>query len=1044
MALHPRRRKAAAAAALAACLLAGTASVPSAADGAANGPAGPLGSVGSGNRTLAEKYRSANTLKPIAFDTYTEDQLPAYPQALQKLEAAGARPTSGLRIELPAVSYSAFGASAAPASAPPGAPAEAGTASGPPERKSGIGGRNEPALLWGDGTDWIEWTFDVPQTGLYELELTYYAVGGTRAPIERSVRIDGTYPFNEAQRLILPRFWTDAGEPTVNDQGDDVRPKQVEAARWETVRMGDGGGKYAEPLRFPFAQGKRTVRLTKLREPVALASVALVSPEPIPSYAEARKRYEAAAGGAPTAKTAIKVQAENAAYKTDPALRRESNSDPLVEPKADGYQRLNVMGGWRWRKGGQQIGWTFEVPETGLYRIGLKAGQWWGDGLPVYRKIEIDGKVPFRELEQYRFSYDRDWRMDVLGGPGGHDDPAGPGGPGKPDDGAYWFHLTEGTHTIRMTVQTGPYSDIIESMNGSIRGIADLIRRIQMVTGSTPDPNYRYELEKRIPNLLADLNRIEGELGEQMEKLRALTGRTPAIVNSLAGLKDQFRDMAANPDRIPGQLEELAAGQTKLGNWLLGLGDSPLVLDYFWIAPAGAKKPKVESNALQRGAVMLKNFWRSFTKNYDRIGDAPDGTERASIDVWVGNGREWAQLVKELADESFTPETGIGVNVNTIPAGQLGVGHVNTLLLALSSGQAPDVAVGVDGTLPAEFAFRDAVVDLNRFADYRETASRFLPGALIPFRYDGGDYALPETQDFNVLFYRKDLLAELGLGIPDTWDDLLSMLPALQRNGMDAYVPASFDPFLYQQGGSYYSPDGAESGLSSPEAYQAFKKWTDLYTNYGIPIQADFFSRMRADKMPIGLAGYQHYVQLATAAPELAGRWAIAPAPGTKRPDGTIDRTAGGALKAALIFKQSERQEESWQFLKWWMSKDTQVQFGQELESLLGVEARWNTANVEAFRELPWRKEDLAAFEEMWRWFREQPVVLGGYFTGRHLNNAWNRVVLSGQNPRESLEDAVKEIDKELKLKREEYGEADAGTKPGERAGPGSGRKEGG
>lgn len=992
MALHLKRRKAAIAVWLAASLLAGEAVAP-----AARGS----------EETLAEKHRSANTLKPIAYASYTEQQLPAYGDAIAKLMAEGKRDTAGLRLSLPASAYSGYGSASG-----------TNAAAAAPQLRTGIGDKREEALLWTEKTDWIEWTFDVPESGFYELELTYYPVEGSRTAIERSVSLDGAFPFNEAQRLTMPRHWGDKGTVTVNNQGDDVRPKQAEVPRWETVRLTDGEGKYAEPLRFYAERGKRAIRMDRIREPVALAAVALVSPEPVPSYAELKKRYEAN-GLAPAKTEPVKVQAERTAYKTDPSLRMETNSDPRVEPKADGYQRLNTMGGWRWRKGGQQIVWTFDVPETGLYRIGLKAGQWWGDGLPVYRRIEIDGTVPFRELSEYKFAYGRDWRLETLGD----------------GSGEYEFALSKGTHTIRMTVQVGPYGEIVDSLNGTIRGIADLLRSIQMVTGSTPDPNYRYELEKRIPGLLGDVNKIGDELEGQMEKLRALTGRSPAIVHGLAGVRDQFRGMAANPDRIPGQLEELAASQTKLGSWLLGLGDSPLALDYFWIAPAGAGKPVVRSNVWQRSVVMFKNFWRSFTKNYDQIGNTPDGSQ-TSIDVWVGNGREWAQLVKELADESFTPQSGIAVNVNTIPAGQLGVGHVNTLLLALSSGEAPDAAIGVDGTLPAEFAFRDAVVNLNRFDDYREAASWFLPGALIPFRYNGGDYALPETQDFNVLFYRKDLLAELGLGIPETWDDLLSMLPALQRGGMDAYVPSTIDPFLYQQGGSFYNADGSESGLSTPEAYQAFKKWTDLYTNNGVPIQADFFSRMRADKMPIGLAGYQMYVQLSTAAPELAGRWAIAPAPGTRRADGTIDRTSGGGLKASLIFKQSNRQAESWAFLKWWMSRETQAQFGRELESLLGVEARWNTANVAAFRELPWRKEDLAAFEEQWKWFREQPVVLGGYFTGRHLGNAWNRVVLSGQNPRESLEEAVKEIDKELRLKRQEYAvERPSGEKGGKREG---------
>ena len=69
-----------------------------------------------------------------------------------------------------------------------------------------------------------------------------------------------------------------------------------------------------------------------------------------------------------------------------------------------------------------------------------------------------------------------------------------------------------------------------------------------------------------------------------------------------------------------------------------------------------------------------------------------------------------------------------------------------------------------------------------------------------------------------------------------------------------------------------------------------------------------------------------------------------------------------------------------------------------------------------------------------WRWARDMPIVLGGYFTGRHIVNAWNRVVMSAQTNvikrtartrvlvRDSLEEAVQDINRELRQKQEEYG----------------------
>ena len=101
------------------------------------------------------------------------------------------------------------------------------------------------------------------------------------------------------------------------------------------------------------------------------------------------------------------------------------------------------------------------------------------------------------------------------------------------------------------------------------------------------------------------------------------------------------------------------------------------------------------------------------------------------------------------------------------------------------------------------------------------------------------------------------------------------------------------------------------------------------------------------------------------------------------------------------------------------MSTSVQRQFGSEIEALNGRAARWNTANLEAFGDMAWPRDDLKQIERTFEQVTQIPVVLGGYFAGRHINNAFNRVVISGQNARDSLEESVKDINRELKRRRE-------------------------
>ena len=71
---------------------------------------------------------------------------------------------------------------------------------------------------------------------------------------------------------------------------------------------------------------------------------------------------------------------------------------------------------------------------------------------------------------------------------------------------------------------------------------------------------------------------------------------------------------------------------------------------------------------------------------------------------------------------------------------------------------------------------------------------------------------------------------------------------------------------------------------------------------------------------------------------------------------------------------------------------------------------------------LAWKKEDLEVIKLMMEADKEMPNVVGGYYTTRHLTNAWNKVVVNGENLRDELEKAVLEINKELRMKQEEYG----------------------
>ena len=321
-----------------------------------------------------------------------------------------------------------------------------------PEIVNELGGKTGEILNWEEETEWMEWRVTVPKTGLYNIELEYFPLPGKRASIQRRIQIDGEYPFLEARRLVFVRFWQDKGLPTTDNQGNDRRPGQSEFPRWETVRIVDGDGMYPWPFDFYLTAGEHVIRLITVREPIAIRSMRLVSPSRPPTYAEVLTMYEEQ-GYKNAGETLIRHQAELPVERTEATIRMEYTSGPLVDPYSAGYVRLNAYGSYRWRRALQAATWEFEAPEDGLYKIAWRRWQAYASFLPSARRILIDGKVPFQELNNFLFTpdNDRDWRIVHFGERAGEGEP-------------YLFYLTKGIHTLTMEVTVGPSAVTIRAI----------------------------------------------------------------------------------------------------------------------------------------------------------------------------------------------------------------------------------------------------------------------------------------------------------------------------------------------------------------------------------------------------------------------------------------------------------------------------------------------------------------------------------------------------------------------------------------------------
>jgi ABC-type glycerol-3-phosphate transport system substrate-binding protein len=335
--------------------------------------------------------------------------------------------------------------------------------------------------------------------------------------------------------------------------------------------------------------------------------------------------------------------------------------------------------------------------------------------------------------------------------------------------------------------------------------------------------------------------------------------------------------------------------------------------------------------------------------------------------------------------------------------------------------------------VPYELAIRNALKDLRTFEDFDSFINIYAPGSLLSYVINESVYAIPETQDFWVTFYRRDILDSLGIPVPETWGEVIEILPELQRYGMNYNTPLSSGsgtkgylitaPYLFNHGADLYAESGFATGMGSDEAIDAIRFMAESFTIYGMPLQtASFYDSFRYGSLPIGISNFITYLQLMTAAPELNGLWELAPYPATVLDDGRELRWATGSAQASIMFEKTEKPEQAWEFMKWWMSTETQMDFQQQLILNYGLEYLWNSANVAAFANSPIPDEHRAVILEQWEWLQEPLKLPGSYMQERELSNAWNRIVFDGVNPRVAIDASVVTVNREIARKMEEFG----------------------
>ena len=864
-----------------------------------------------------------------------------------------------------------------------------------------------------DETSVVEFTVNVPAAGFYNLKADYYPIEARGIDIERAVYINGEIPFLGSEIITFYRVWSDApGGIKHDNQNNEIRPSQVENPRWQNSYFMDSQGYVVEPYRYYFEAGENTIKLTAVNEPMAIRGLTLVPVREIKSYEDYIEGYDLSLYQGNKADEPIKIQGESAALRSSPSLYAFfDTSSGTTEPNSVYTIKLNAIGGERWGVPGQWIEWNVDVPEDGLYRVSFKARQNYNRGMVSNRTLYIDGEIPCREALAIPFFYDNNWQLVTPEDAGGEE---------------LYFPLTKGRHTIRLQVSLGELSEILSRIEESMYRLNQIYLQVLVLTGADPDPNRDYRVNEFYPDIMDSIDFECRYIYKIIDDLVLYSGQMGPECASLQAVAKQLEMFVNKPQNIPRYMVNFKENIAGVGSSLVALNSASLDVDWIAVSEKNAKALKVNETFLISAKHEIESFIATFFIDYNNLGNVY--TDRDITEVWIFSGRDQSTILKTMIDDTYTPVSGNPVNLKLV--------GVEALMPAVVAGTGPDVALTLMNADPINYAFRNAAQDLSKFDGFSETISEFYPSALVPFKYKDGIYGLPETQLYNVMFYRIDIFEDLGIKPPQTWQDLIAIFPVLQKKNMSIGMPSverkinnivnpdlsNFFAQLYQRGGALYNEDGSRCLLDGEQAVAAFDFYTRFFTHYKAPLYYDFVNRFRSGEMPIGFVDYNTFNTLAVFAPEIKGLWEFTVLPGTLMEDGTINRSTSCWGNACMMLSEADNPNRAWDFMKWWVSSDTQIRFGRELESVMGSSARYPTANKAAFESIAWNAHDSDVLKQQWEWVVGMPEVPGGYYSGRHIVNAVRRVINSKEDVRETLIEYTRGINDELTKKRTEFG----------------------
>ncbi|SET61404.1 sugar ABC transporter substrate-binding protein [Paenibacillus sp. NFR01] len=302
-----------------------------------------------------------------------------------------------------------------------------------------------------------------------------------------------------------------------------------------------------------------------------------------------------------------------------------------------------------------------------------------------------------------------------------------------------------------------------------------------------------------------------------------------------------------------------------------------------------------------------------------------------------------ADTVQPIADMYEAENPGVKVEVQAIP---WDTAH-DKLLTAVASKSGPDV-VQMGTTWVPEFAAAGALKDMAPYIEKYPSmkAENFFDGAVQTTQYEGKTVGIPFYVETRAMFYRTDLLSDVGYPEgPKTWDELKDASKklvakggaghyALPIEGKDSIFPVIFA----WQNGSDIIDANRQPQFNQP-AYVDTVNFLKSFYDEGLSPKGtdlDTVAAFKDGKMAMFISGPWMIQTVKDKAPEIDGKWSVTTLPAKE----TNTSSIGGADLS--IFEYAKNPDEAAKFISFMAEQKAQLKYYETSNSMPALKAAWS------------------------------------------------------------------------------------------------------